>query len=321
MSLPPLLLLLILAAAGLLAAAILDLRPAGRSKLVKRARAMGQARQGAPAARQDSVLKGAAEGGLEGLVGRLVPRPAALRARLEGTGYGITFAQYGLASLAVGLAGLVLGMLVGAPPLLAVLEGLALGVWTPHAAVGFLMARRRGAFLKHFPEAIGLIVRGLKAGLPTSETIGVVGREIGGPVGAEFRAAADQIRLGRSIEEALWIGAKRIGLPEFNFLVISLSVQRETGGNLTETLENLEHILRRRQQMRLKVRAMSSEATASALIIGALPFVMAGLMYMVSGEYMRLLFTEPLGQLMMGAALASLTVGGFVMRKMVRFEI
>jgi tight adherence protein B len=202
-----------------------------------------------------------------------------------------------------------------------VLEAVASGLWIPHTAVSWLMKRRRNAFLKLFPDAIGLMVRGLRAGLPVSETIGVVGQEIATPVGEDFRRIADQVRLGQPLDEAMWHTAKRLGLPEFNFLVISLSVQRETGGNLAETLENLELILRRRQQMRLKIRAMASEATASALIIGALPFVMGVLMYLVSADYMRLLFTAPLGRLMLGAGVASLVIGGYIMRKMVSFEI
>jgi tight adherence protein B len=119
----------------------------------------------------------------------------------------------------------------------------------------------------------------------------------------------------------MWRSARRIGLPEFNFLVIALSVQRETGGNLAETLENLEHILRRRQQMRLKIRAMASEATASGLILGSLPVIMLGLMFLVSADYIRLLFTNPMGHLMVAGAGASLTVGALVMRKMTRFDI
>ncbi|MDB5465503.1 MAG: Flp pilus assembly protein TadB, partial [Phenylobacterium sp.] len=123
------------------------------------------------------------------------------------------------------------------------------------------------------------------------------------------------------VEDAMWQAARRVGLPEFNFLVISLSVQRETGGNLAETLENLEQILRRRQQMRLKIRAMSSEATASALIIGSLPFVMAILMSVVNRDYLSVLFTQPLGRLMLGGGVASLVAGSLIMRQMVKFEI
>lgn len=320
MTLPPLLLLMMLGTAALVATTLLDFGHAGSRRLVKRARALG-AGSGQAQRKAERALRQRSETRLDGLVRRLLPRPATLRLRLESTGLPITFTHYAIAGFAVMLVGATLAAAVGAPPFLALLEGIASGIWLPHVAVGFLMARRRNRFFRHFPEAIGLIVRGLRAGLPVTETIGVVGREIADPVGAEFRRIADQVRLGQPLEDAMWQTARRLGLPEFNFLVISLSVQRETGGNLAETLENLETILRRRQQMRLKIKAMASEATASALIIGALPFVMAVLMYLASRDYMMLLVTEPLGRLMMGAGVASMAVGVFVMRKMTRFEI
>ncbi|WP_334163018.1 type II secretion system F family protein [Phenylobacterium sp.] len=320
MTAPPLLILMMLGTAALVATALLDFGQAGSRRLVKRARALG-AGSGQAQRKAERALRQRSETRLDGIVRRLLPRPAALRLRLESTGLPITFTHYAVACVAVMLVGAALAAAVGAPPFLALLEGIASGVWLPHVAVGLLMARRRNRFFRHFPEAIGLIVRGLRAGLPVTETIGVVGREIADPVGAEFRRIADQVRLGQPMEDAMWQTARRLGLPEFNFLVISLSVQRETGGNLAETLENLETILRRRQQMRLKIRAMASEATASALIIGALPFVMAVLMYLASRDYMMLLVTEPLGRLMMGAGVASMAVGGFVMRKMTQFEI
>ncbi|HEX3700475.1 MAG TPA: type II secretion system F family protein [Phenylobacterium sp.] len=317
---PPLLVLTVLAAALLLAAAAFDVRAPGRSPLVRRARALA-ADAADPKAKAERALRQASHGSLDDLVRRFLPRPAALQVRLEATGEAITLTQYGAASLVVMLASGALCMALKAPPLMALIEAAGTGIWLPHATVGLLMARRRNRFLKLFPEAIGLLVRGLRAGLPIGETISVVGREIADPVGEDFRRVADQVRLGQPLEAALWAAAKRIGLPEFNFLVIALSVQRETGGNLAETLENLEHILRRRQQMRLKIKAMASEATASGLILGCLPVLMAFLMYLCSAEYISHLFTNPAGRLMLGAAVASLAVGGFVMRKMTKFEI
>jgi tight adherence protein B len=292
----------------------------GRGRLVKRARQLA-AGAADPQAKAERALRQASQGSFDDLVRRILPRPAAVQVRLEATGTGLTLTQYGAASLGVTLASGLLCMIFKAPPLMALIEAIGMGVWLPHMAVGVLMTRRRNRFLKLFPEAIGLVVRGLRAGLPVSETVGVVGREIADPVGEDFRRIAEHVRLGQSLEGALWHAAKRIGLPEFNFLVISLSVQRETGGNLAETLENLEAIVRRRQQMRLKIKAMASEATASGLILGALPIVMAVLMYFVSGEYIIQLVTNPVGRLMLAGAGASLTVGGLVMRKMTKFEI
>ncbi|HEY8570992.1 type II secretion system F family protein [Phenylobacterium sp.] len=320
MTLPPLILLMMVGAVGLVVMAIFD-GGGGNRALVKRARALGAVgRTGASHARE-SAIRRSSETRLDAVVLRFMPKPALLRTRLEATGYPISFTHYGAACLVVGALALVVALLVGAPALLAALEAVATGLWLPHVAVGFMMARRRLRFFKAFPDAVALMVRGLRAGLPVTETIGVIGQESPDPVGEEFRRIAEQVRLGAPLDAAMWQTARRLGLPEFNFLVISLSVQRETGGNLAETLENLEHILRRRQQMKLKIKAMSSEAVASAIILSALPFVTTALMFMVSGDYIRLLFTDPLGKVMVACAVVSMTVGATVMRQMTRFEI
>lgn len=260
--------------------------------------------------------------GLERLVQPLIPRPAALRERLSKTGRRITIGQYALACLGVAVAAsLIRAAFFGLPPLVAVLFGIVAGLGLPHFWISRLIQRRVKAFAGQFAEAIELIIRGLKSGLPVSESIRTVGDEFDGPVGEEFRAVADRLKVGQPLDEALWEAAKRIDLPDFKFFVISLAVQKETGGNLTETLENLADILRKRRQMVLKVRAMSSEARASALILGSLPFVMFGLMYLVGGDYVMLLFTTPLGNTMLGIGIGFLITGVAVMAKMVRFEI
>ncbi|MDB5449041.1 MAG: Flp pilus assembly protein TadB [Phenylobacterium sp.] len=316
-----LLLPLLLGAVVLLALAALGPGASGKRRLVKRARALTDGRPTGPKGTAAPRLQRAGQSRLDTLAQRFVPRPAVLRARLAATGKPISIGQYAAVSGIIMAAVGALALMFGASPLFALLAAAADGLFLPHVAVSVLMARRRGKFLKVFAEAIGLIVRGLRAGLPVTETIAVVGQEIADPVGGEFRTVADQIRLGMPVEDAMWQAARRVGLPEFNFLVISLSVQRETGGNLAETLENLEQILRRRQQMRLKIRAMSSEATASALIIGSLPFVMAILMSVVNRDYLSVLFTQPLGRLMLGGGVASLVAGSLIMRQMVKFEI
>jgi tight adherence protein B len=258
---------------------------------------------------------------LDRLAQRLLPRSAVLRARLEATGLTIGLGQYASICLAVFVVAAAIFSWFGMGLTVSLPIAIALGAFVPHAFVGSLAKRRGNKFLKVFPDAIGLMVRGLRAGLPVTETIIVVAREAAAPVGQEFRDVMDQVRLGEPLETAMWATAKRLNLPEFNFLVISLSVQRETGGNLAETLENLNQILRSRSQMRLKIKAMASQATASALIIGSLPFLMAILMLLLSPDYLSVLITDPLGQMMFGAGLASLSVGAFIMRKMVRFEI
>ena len=166
-----------------------------------------------------------------------------------------------------------------------------------------------------------MIVRGLKSGLPVTESIRSVGEEFDGSVGEEFRQVSDRVKLGQPIDDALSEASARINLADFRFFVIALSVQRETGGNLSEALENLSDILRRRRQMQLKIKALSSEAKASALIIGSLPFIMFLLLHIVSGDYVQILFTDPRGMMLVGIGLGFMVVGIAVMAKMVRFEI
>ena len=191
----------------------------------------------------------------------------------------------------------------------------------PHMLVKFLIGRRMKAFTAEFPQAIDLIVRGLKSGLPVPASIRTVASEIRPPVGTEFGIVSDRLRIGQTLEEALQLAATRIPTPEFNFFVTSLGVQRETGGNLAETLENLSTVLRERRQMKLKIKAMSSEAKASALILGSLPFVMFGIMLCINPGYVLQLFDDPRGLMMVAFGFGCLGVGTLVMAKMVRFEI
>lgn len=263
-----------------------------------------------------------AMGGIERTVGRWLPRKAVLQARLARTGKKLTIGHYAIAIVVVAVVQAAIAMLAfGLSPVIAGLSGIAMGMMLPHMVVGFLGGRRLKAFTAGFPEAIDLIVRGLRSGLPISESIVTVSKEIADPIGTEFKLIDQSIRMGRSIEEAMWDTAQRIDTAEFKFFIISISVQRETGGNLAETLDNLSDILRRRRQMKLKVRAMSSEARASAYIIGSLPFAMFGILLLVNYGYVMELFHDPRGLVMVAVGLFSMLVGVLVMAKMVRFEI
>jgi tight adherence protein B len=165
------------------------------------------------------------------------------------------------------------------------------------------------------------LVRGLKSGMPVSETLSVIAKEIAGPVGEEFKLVVEKIKIGKSMEESLQDTADRLGTAEFQFFVITLAIQRETGGNLAETLANLADVLRKRAQMKLKIRAMSSESKASAYIVGSLPFFVFGMIWMVNQKYLAGFFYEP--RLMiagLGGALW-MAIGVFIMAKMVSFEI
>jgi len=219
----------------------------------------------------------------------------------------------------VAAIGLIAATSIGLIPslLVAVLIGTAL----PHKIVSRMGRRRVAAFIKLFPEAIDLMVRALRSGLPISEAIIGAGREIAGPVGAELGRIEAGMRLGRDLDTLLWDIATRIDVPEFRFFIIALSVQRETGGNLAETLDNLADVLRKRRQMRAKVRAMSSETRATTMILAGLPVVVIVLLAVTSPHYLTPLYTDVRGLLLDGLGFAMLGTGVFIMIKMARFEI
>jgi tight adherence protein B len=290
-----------------------------RMELVKERHADGVLAANAQA--QIRKLMAARASRVEGAFSTLIPRPALMRQRLEQTGKQISLGKYAMTSLGLALFVAALLMLRGAPLLLAFFAGLFVGVGLPHLVIGYLIKRRINKFNSNFPDAIELMVRGLRSGLPITETLGIVSSEIAGPVGIEFRAVSDKMKIGRTMEAALQETADRLGTPEFQFFVITLAIQRETGGNLAETLSNLADVLRKRAQMKLKIRAMSSESKASAYIVGSLPFVVFGLVWMINPGYMGGFFTD---QRLIVAGLGGLvwmSIGAFIMAKMVNFEI
>jgi len=251
----------------------------------------------------------------------LIPKPALMRQRLDRTGKNISLGKYVMASLGIALFVGALLMIQGLPFLLAFFVGLFAAVAVPHFVVGFLIKRRVNKFNSNFPDAIELMVRGLRSGLPITETLGIVASEIQGPVGLEFRAVSDKMKIGRTMEAALQETSDRLGTAEFQFFVITLAIQRETGGNLAETLSNLADVLRKRAQMKLKIRAMSSESKASAMIVGSLPFIVFGLVWMVNPNYLAGFFVD---QRLIVAGLGGMlwmAIGVFIMAKMVNFEI
>jgi tight adherence protein B len=259
---------------------------------------------------------------LDRVAHRWLPRRELLAARLARTGKSITVGQYAL--VIVTLAGLSAGALIALTRLgfaSGALIGLFVGLTAPHLMIKRIGNRRVAAFTALFPEAIDLMVRTLRSGLPISEAIVGAGREIADPVGSELRLVESGMRLGRDLETLLWDIAKRIDTPEFRFFIIALSVQRETGGNLAETLANLADALRQRRQMRAKVRAMSSETRATTAILGGLPLVVIGLLMLTSPTYLTPLFHDVRGFILDGIAVTMLALGITIMNRMARFEI
>jgi tight adherence protein B len=197
------------------------------------------------------------------------------------------------------------------------------------AAAGYLLPkmylkRRRKSyqnkFLDELPNAVEAIVRGVKSGLPLNDSMRVVAKEVKEPVKSEFQRVLDQQAVGKSMTEAVQILFDRVPLPEVNFFVVVITVQQQAGGNLSEALGNLSKVLRNRKKMKAKIKAMSSEAKASAGIIGSLPFIVALLVTLTTPTYLLPLITDPTGQLMLGIAAVLMTIGVFIMKKMVEFD-
>jgi tight adherence protein B len=252
---------------------------------------------------------------------QFVPKPDLLRKRIAMTGKNWTLTHYAIAAITIAVVIMGGAWFKGVPLILALLVGLFVGIGLPHMMIGMLINRRVGAFTSKFPDAIELLVRGLRSGLPISETISVVASEVPGPVGFEFRSIADKMKIGKTMDQALQETADRLGTPEFQFFCITLAIQRETGGNLAETLSNLADVLRKRSQMKLKIRAMSSESKASAYIIGVLPFIVFGLIMMINPPYMMGFFTDERLMVAGGVGLLWMSIGAFIMKQMINFEI
>ncbi|HUQ13083.1 MAG TPA: type II secretion system F family protein [Novosphingobium sp.] len=248
-------------------------------------------------------------------------RVEALGLRLHRTGKGWTLQQYLYASLGLALAVAVIMYLKSGAALLSLGVGLFVGAGLPHMVVGHFIKKRYNNFTTKFPDAIELLVRGLRSGLPVTETLGVVATEVPGPVGEEFKLVTERIKIGRTMEDALQETADRLNMPEFSFFVITLAIQRETGGNLAETLSNLADVLRKRAQMKLKIRAMSSESKASAYIIGALPFIVFFMIWWINPSYIGKFFIDERLIVTGLGGMVWMSIGAFIMAKMISFEI
>ena len=256
------------------------------------------------------------------VLAKALPNTDSLRLRLSRTGKEMTIGGY---IIFMGISAVVGAFIAlqffGLPLGAALMGGVMFGVAFPHLAIGYLIGRRRKQFVKYFPDAIDVLVRGLKAGLPVAESMRIIATELKGPVAQEFSKITDGLKLGRDFDDMLWDAAKRINMTEYEYFAITLSINRETGGNLSETLENLSDMLRKRRMMAQKVKAMSSEAKASSYIIGSLPFLMFGALYFLNENYVMTLIRDQRGWYMLGFGIAMMGFGIGVMAKMIKFEI
>jgi tight adherence protein B len=209
---------------------------------------------------------------------------------------------------------------VGGGLLIAAGAGFAAGFGVPRWLLSFLKTRRENKFLYNFPDAVDVIVRGVKAGLPLGDCLRIIAAEAPEPVRGEFKVIVESQQIGISMGDACAKLFERMPLPEANFFGIVVSIQQKAGGNLSEALGNLSRVLRDRKKMKQKIKAMSMEAKASAVIIAALPFAVMLLVYISSPQYIELLWTHPTGRTMMACCAGWMLMGVFVMKKMINFD-
>ncbi len=228
--------------------------------------------------------------------------------------------QFYLISAGIGAAMFFFGLFTGGGlTVAAVLAGVgAFGF--PRWLLSYLKKRRESKFLNAFPDAVDIIVRGVKAGLPLLDCLKMITTESPEPVKSEFRAIVETQAIGMPLGEACGKLYEQMPVPEANFFGIVISIQQKSGGNLAEALGNLSRVLRDRKKMKAKIQAMSQEAKASASIIGALPVAVMTLVYVTSPNYISLLWTEPLGRVMLAASLVWMSMGVLVMKKMINFD-
>lgn len=245
-----------------------------------------------------------------------------LAMRLDRAGLKMKPLQFILGSLLLG-AGIILAgtHFAGLPYPVAVLAGGVLAYLLPQVFLSIKISRRKQAFLAHLSDALDIMARGLQAGLPVQEVVRTVGQDLPDPVGPLFATIDNEIRLGSSLEDSMQRAADRIDVQEFQFLATVMTLQRDTGGNLTEVVRNLSSILRRRLQMKLKIQALASEARASAKIMGLLPIVMFGVFMVIAPEYAHTLTDTLAGRIIITIAGLSCFIGFLVMSRMARFEI
>jgi Flp pilus assembly protein TadB len=252
------------------------------------------------------------------LVASLLKNPEKIRLKLERSGRTIALGEYVLLNAVMMIIFyLLFNKIMAYGALRSLLFGAACGIYLPHFIVSRMGNNRVNKFLKYFPESIDTMCRGLRSGLPISESMSAVAREMPDPIGLEFSRITDAVRLGKTMEQAMWDVSRRIDAPEFRFMIIAMAIQRETGGNLAETLGNLADLLRKRRQLRLKIRALSSEARASAMIIGSLPFVMFMILFLVNRDYIMQMVNTPKGNTMLYIAGGLMTMGHGIMAKMI----
>jgi tight adherence protein B len=245
-----------------------------------------------------------------------------MRQRLEQAGLpNATPRAFWIASGSLGLLTAFFCLVFGQTIIVTALAAFTVGLGLPRWVLSFLKSRREKRFTAEFANAIDVIVRSVRSGLPTNEALRIVARELPDPVGNEFNKLCEGLKVGVTLEQGVRKMFESMPTVEVNFFGIVMTIQQKSGGNLSEALANLAGVLRDRKRLRGKIKAMSSEAKASAMIIGSLPPGVMGIVYLTTPAYISLLFTEHLGNLMLAGCIIWMGLGIAVMRKMINFKI
>jgi len=243
-----------------------------------------------------------------------------LSTRLAQAGVSWTKQQFMIGSAIFGFVVAAIVLILDMGPFAALGAGFAAGAGLPRWVLTYLKNRRERLFVDRFPDAIDVVVRGIKSGLPLGDSLRVIASESPEPIRSEFRHILETQAVGVPLGEACAKLYDRMPLPEANFFAIVIAIQQKSGGNLSEALGNLSRVLRDRKKMRGKIKAMSTEATASASIIGALPIAVMSVVYLTSPDYITLLWIDRLGQMMLAASAVWMAIGIFVMKQMINFD-
>ncbi len=243
-----------------------------------------------------------------------------LNNRISQAGLSWSKEKFLIISAVLGLFAFAVTFFLGGGLMAAAALGFAAGFGVPRWLLGFLKKRREKKFLAALPDAVDVIVRGIKAGLPLFESIKVVAADAPEPLKSEFLAIIETQTIGMPLGDACLRLYERMPLPEANFFGIVVAIQQKSGGNLSEALGNLSKVLRDRKKMSEKIQAMSMEAKASAGIIGSLPPVVMLLVYISTPQYIALLWSEPVGRMMLAGCVLWMSMGIFVMKKMINFD-
>jgi tight adherence protein B len=297
------------------------------SQAVKRAQAIGSAKTSqasarkaaaaanTPEARRKQIMTQLQEAEKQGRKARMT-----LSSRLAAAGLSISQRAFYILSAVLGVVALLVAVVAGLNIFVALGAALVAGLGLPRWIVGFLGKKRMKKFSLEFPNAVDVIVRGIKSGLPVHECFKIIARESPAPLGPEFQKLVEGLGVGMTLEQSLDRMYGRMPTSELRFFTIVIAIQQKTGGNLAEALGNLSTVLRSRRLMAEKIKALSSEAIASAGIIGSLPPVVMALVSLTAPAYMGLLFTDMRGQVMLLIAALWMSFGVFAMKKMINFK-